>query len=262
MNYIVTEERMKELCRAEIQLKIKTANPEDQHYEANTQYWQKQLDEDTCIYRHQEGQAEKHQPGLLMELIGEDLNKRLHDMESRLEAREDWDVLFKVLEMDGQDCYSLFGMGNDSLGDVEYLYSMLVNCLLDDSYMGVKLDSSNFMRATWVGDDHENCIYEKELLELIELAEAGRKFYEANQDLIENKTRFAKDDPGWKASMEYTRLNTVFQDKMEEYGCPEVKAHRQAERDERELRRAEMMERIEGRRNARTTGTTGDSTAE
>jgi hypothetical protein len=262
MNWIVTEERMKELCRAEIQLKIAQAKPEDPHYEANTQYWQKQLDEGTCIYPYQEGQTAQHEPGLLMELIGEDLNKRLYEMESSLEAREDWDVLFKVLEMDVQDCYSLFGMGNSSLDNVENLHSMLVNCLLDDSYLGVKLDSHKFMRATWVGDDHENCIYEKELLELIELAEAGRKFYEANQDLIENKTRFEKDNLGWKASMEYHRLNTVFQDKMEEYGCPEVKAHRQAERDKHDQWVADLHERVEERRNARTDDTTGDSTAE
>lgn len=261
MNYIVTEERMKELCRAELQLKIETSKPEDPQYEANTQYWQKQLDEDTCIYPYHNGQTAQHEPGLLMELIGEDLNKRLYEMESKLEAREDWDVLFKVLEMDVQDCYSLFSMSNNSLGDVEYLYSMLVNGLLDDAYLGVKLDSHKFMRATWVGDDHENCIYEKELLELIELAEAPRKFYEANTDLIENAS-FEKDNPGRKAEMEYSRLNTVFQDKMEEYGCPEVKAHRQAKRDEHDQWVADLHERIEERRNARANGTTGDSTAE
>ena len=111
---------------------------------------------------------------------------RLASLKANLKRSEDWATLKRVLEMDEMDCFTLFRKTNNSLEDIADLYSMLVNCLLDDSSFMVDAGGKGIfshLYITW-GNDDEKRVDEAELNHIIDLLDAKKTFSEKHKDAL------------------------------------------------------------------------------
>lgn len=109
---------------------------------------------------------------------------RLTSLKADLKRNEDWETLKRVLEMDEMDCFKLFRKTNSSLEDITDLYSMLENCLLDDSSFMVDAGGKGIfshLYITW-GNDDEKRVDEAELNHIIDLLEVKKTFAEKHKD--------------------------------------------------------------------------------
>lgn len=132
----------------------------------------------------------------IIQRIDDDYQSRLSGFKKRLEEHKDWKVFTRVLMLSSQSCFNIFRQTNDSLEDCENLHSLLVNGLLDDSTLEIKVtgkDMFTFLYVGWGNDDSEP-VSEKDLLHLIDLEEASKSFYdlykkELDDDMDRNKAR-------------------------------------------------------------------------
>jgi hypothetical protein len=108
---------------------------------------------------------------------------------------EKWDetaqklpVLNAVLSLSNDKCWALFEHGNRTLEELEYLYSMLVNCFLDDATMVVHVKElskgiPNF-KFGW-GSDDEQGVGEGVILEAISISTKQEEFHKAHKEDID-----------------------------------------------------------------------------
>lgn len=84
----------------------------------------------------------------ILDKISADFNDGFNRLKENLEYHKDWSVLNRVLNLSEMSCWRIFKKANISLEDVEDLYSMMVNCLLDDSCFVISVDDSR-LHVTW-----------------------------------------------------------------------------------------------------------------
>lgn len=118
-----------------------------------------------------------------LDRIKKDIDRRLSDWERQVDALEQYPVIKVIMEMPNQACYSLFHIGNETLGAVEELRSMLVNGLYDDANIAfVKRGDGYYITRS---QDDPKAIFEEELLEIVEAVKAPYEYYEDNSAAIE-----------------------------------------------------------------------------
>jgi len=147
----------------------------------------------------------------LIEKLTNDCLARISDVERTLTQNADWKILHDVLEMDEMSCYKLFRRTNSALADVEFLISMLSNCLHDDGSLAVILDLSHSgfpqLYVSWGHDDLPR-VSEKDLFILIRILKDQSSFYVANKAEIDNlniKDRFILLDVYYDFTREFER---------------------------------------------------------
>lgn len=124
----------------------------------------------------------------VLDKIAADFNSRFNRLKEDLEAKKDWKVLNRVLNLSPMSCYKLFDKTNNTLEDVEDLYSMLVNCLLDDSsFMISSKGVGIFTRyyVTW-GNDDAPTVNELHLNAMMDILEESEMFYTLHKEEINN----------------------------------------------------------------------------
>jgi hypothetical protein len=124
----------------------------------------------------------------ILDKISTDFNDRFNKLKEDLEAKKDWKVLNRVLNLSPMSSYKLFYKTNNSLEDVEDLYSMLVNGLLDDSSLMISSKGVGiFTRyyVTW-GNDEAPTVNELHLNAMMDILEESEMFYTLHKEEINN----------------------------------------------------------------------------
>lgn len=124
----------------------------------------------------------------ILDKISTDFNDRFNRLKEDLEAKKDWKVLNRVLNLSPMSSYKLFYKTNNSLEDVEALYSMLVNGLLDDSSLMISSKGVGiFTRyyVTW-GNDEAPTVNELHLNAMMDILEESEMFYTLHKEEINN----------------------------------------------------------------------------
>jgi len=124
----------------------------------------------------------------ILERISNDYQSRFNGLKDDLESHKDWEILTRVLNLDEMSCFNLFRMTNNSLEDVGTLYSMLVNCLLDDSSFKIDIGSSGIFTHLYVnwGNDDDPRVNENDIIKMVDLLERQAEFVKVNKDAIDN----------------------------------------------------------------------------
>jgi hypothetical protein len=124
----------------------------------------------------------------ILDRLTANFNERLKGLEVAFEKHKDWEVLKRTLNLRSQSCYKLFGVGNTTLEDVEYLFALFINCFLDDSTMVIKKITNSYyeVRHFTYGDDDYIGIRESEMLEVLSLIERYEECYDENDKFIDN----------------------------------------------------------------------------
>lgn len=153
------------------------------------------------------------------------IRKRLYELQQNLCTNE-FTLIDEIFHMDPQDCYSVFGMSNDTLEECESLYSMLINGLYDDSYLGIiKNPTTDLWIISWVSDNFENTLSEDDVAMIIRSQSIQTKYYADNKDAIEagrlnNETRniyrdmFKSHRDLFRTYMREEDLNTVLAEEL------------------------------------------------
>jgi hypothetical protein len=124
----------------------------------------------------------------ILDKISTDFNDRFNKLKEDLEAKKDWKVFNRVLNLSPMSSYKLFYKTNNSLEDVEDLYSMLVNGLLDDSSLMISSKGVGiFTRyyVTW-GNDEAPTVNELHLNAMMDILEESEMFYTLHKEEINN----------------------------------------------------------------------------
>ena len=124
----------------------------------------------------------------ILDKISTDFNDRFNRLKEELEAKKDWKVLNRVLNLSPMSSYKLFYKTNNSLEDVEALYSMLVNCLLDDSSLMISSKGVGIFtryHVTW-GNDETPTVNELHLNAMMDILEESEMFYTLHKEEINN----------------------------------------------------------------------------
>jgi hypothetical protein len=124
----------------------------------------------------------------ILDKISTDFNDRFNRLKEDLETKKDWKVLNRVLNLSPMSCYKLFYKTNNSLEDIESLYLMLVNCLLDDSCLMISSKGVGiFTRyyVTW-GNDEAPIVNELHLNAMMDILEESEMFYTLHKEEINN----------------------------------------------------------------------------
>jgi len=122
----------------------------------------------------------------ILDKISTDFNVRFNRLKEELEAKKDWKVLNRVLNLSSMSCYKLFNKTNNSLEDVEALYSMLVNGLLDDSSLMISSKGVGIFtryHVTW-GNDEAPTVNELHLNAMMDILEESEMFYTLHKEKI------------------------------------------------------------------------------
>ena len=144
-----------------------------------------------------------------------DINDRLNSLSIFCNSLNKYPPIKATFEMDSMACYELFGISNDTLESLEYLRSILINGLYDDSDIAfVKVDSE--FRIT-CSQDAPNRLSADELLIIIKSVNQPYMFYQANQGAIEsyipsNRTK------GRPSVTEWRRLKSEANKILTKYG--------------------------------------------
>ncbi len=125
-----------------------------------------------------------------MDKIRGDYEKRLAEWEKQITHLDSYPPITAVMEMPSQGCYSLFHMGNETLGEVEELWSMLVNGLYDDSNVAFVKQGGDYV-LTWSQDDPK-AIFEDEMLELVKVVAEEYEYGKTHSDSI-NSWKFSQE---------------------------------------------------------------------
>lgn len=145
-----------------------------------------------------------------------DFQRRIENLGDSFESDE-YPTLNKVFKMDPQDCYSLFGVSNDSLEDLETLERMLLNGLYDDSYLGVVREGTMYVVSN-VPDTHPVRLSEEDLLALVEAKAKQSTFYKINELTIEG----GGGSPELKKMRrDYFKLGEEFRELLKSFMSPE-----------------------------------------
>lgn len=114
----------------------------------------------------------------ILDKISTDFNDRFNRLKEDLEAMKDWKVLNRVLNLSDMSCFKLFKRTNDSLEDVGYLYSMLINGLLDDSSLMIEVYGSGDFTNLYIdwGNDDESSVSENDLSNILDILEERDEF--------------------------------------------------------------------------------------
>lgn len=187
--YLINEDRLVELATSELRCNILDMDPEHEHFETNTKYWQDMLDAGRAsilaYYYHGQGVIPMADPDSnLAKRVLPDINKRMKRLEGNF-SDSSYDFLKAVFNMDDQDCYSVFGIGNRSLEDLESLNSTLINGLLDDSDLGIVRDECGFWNIETVHDEFERMLDVDDVLAIIKKKAEASTFYAENKDEVE-----------------------------------------------------------------------------
>jgi hypothetical protein len=155
----------------------------------------------------------------LLDTLRKDAEKRTLSMETVLKGT----VMSKVAALDNQDCYGLFGRGNSTLEELEYLSCMLSNGLYDDADLGI-VDTGglcSLWHVSYVGYDHDTYIDEGRMLALIAEKPNQQKYYDANSEAIEGRDPVSFFTP---ESREYTRIGNVYTELLKSFMQPSDRA--------------------------------------
>lgn len=119
----------------------------------------------------------------VLDRISADFNSRFNRLKEDLEAKKDWKVLNRVLNLKQMSCYDLFAKTNDSLESISYLYSMLVNGLLDDSSLMINVSGSGIFSKLYVvwGNDDAPRVTEDHLNSMLDILEESDRFYDLHK---------------------------------------------------------------------------------
>ena len=117
-----------------------------------------------------------------IEMIRSDVMKRLGQLEVFLKDNH-YPIISRVIHIDSQDCYEIFGVSNKSLESIEYLQSLLINSLYDDSDMAFTHQNGGWFIG--FAQDHPNRLNEAQLTEILDAFDKHRNFYVENKDVIE-----------------------------------------------------------------------------
>jgi hypothetical protein len=147
----------------------------------------------------------------VLQRVTDNFNARYKELEQNLEEQKDWKILDRVLHLEEMQCYDLFRKVNHSLEDVRTLYSMMVNCLLDDSSFKIDIVGSGWYAALYVNWGNDDCprVDEEDLHKMIDILEAKYKFAEDNKEQL-NKFNIY-DRTVWN---EYSKFKTDLEDLM------------------------------------------------
>ena len=140
---------------------------------------------------------------------------RFNILKGNLESHKDWEVLNRVLNLDDMSCFNLFRITNSSLEDVGTLYSMLVNCLLDDSSFRIDVCGSGMftdLYITW-GNDSSPTVTENDIIKMLDLLDQQSEFDNCsinNREILREYFKFSDD-------LKIMMLNLASEDIKEEY---------------------------------------------
>jgi hypothetical protein len=149
----------------------------------------------------------------IIDLITEDCRKRVGGLTEKLKN----DVFNKVASLSFMDCYTIFGIPNNTIDGLEQLHSMLINGLYDDAELGIIYKKPYRGIVGYVGDDFTHILDESHVLALIDEVSKAGEYYEANSKAIE------KYDPISHFSFEskeYTRIGNIYEDLVVSLMCP------------------------------------------
>jgi hypothetical protein len=123
----------------------------------------------------------------ILDKLTVNFNERLKGLEAGFERHKNWEVFNRTLNLRSQSCYELFGVGNTTIESVEYLFSLFINCFLDDSTMIIKTSDKPYKHSRFIfGNDDYIGIKESELLEVLSLIERYEECYDENDKFIDN----------------------------------------------------------------------------
>lgn len=128
----------------------------------------------------------------IVDKISDNFNQRMKGLECALERHKNWSILERVLNLRSQSCFELFGVGNNTIENVEYLFGLLSNCFLDDATMCIKTVKDynyEFNRFSYGSDDFRG-ITELEMGEVLSLIEKYDECYDENDRFIDDKSRY------------------------------------------------------------------------
>ena len=250
-SYSITESRLLELLTSEINLRILDSDETHEHHEVNVEFWKETLLDEGRIMstiNHTDDILQIPAEGALLTSVRNSLNKDINRISDRFETDP---ILTKLLQMDQQDVYEMFGCSLDNLNGANHIHHCIVNGIYDDAELGVVIGPYGGYDISTVGDDYTGInIYEDELLELMRVKSLASTFYAANKTLIEGRPRLGdgpledyKNSPGRLASSEYMKLSSQYQDALEFYMDVYCKTACQARRDERARYIADIKQR-------------------
>ncbi len=151
-----------------------------------------------------------------LDKITTDFNNRFNRLKQNLEYSKDWTVLNRVLNLSEMSCWRIFKKANISLEDVEDLYSMMVNCLLDDSCFVISVDGSR-LHVTWGSDDATIVVKEDHLNAMMDILEESEKFYDLHKEAL-NYSRIDR-----KVILDYISFDAKLEDLMLSLATEEIK---------------------------------------
>lgn len=113
-----------------------------------------------------------------LDKITTDFNNRFNRLKEDLESHKDWSVLNRVLGLNSMSCFKLFKRTNNSLEEVVYLCSLLINGLLDDSSLMIKVTGRGIHTTLYIdwGYDDERSVFENDLSNMLDILEERDKF--------------------------------------------------------------------------------------
>jgi len=182
-----------------------------------------------------------------IDAIKKDINLRINALKAHQQALAHYPPIEAVLAMDAQACYTLFGVGNNTLESVEHLWGMLINGLYDDSAIGFSKVNGAYL-ITYVHEDHPHLLHGADVIEIVAIVMAPYNYYALNQEFIEDRSvgfigrvqdKANPDHP----SLVYHRMNREVDEQLATFGWePSDIAKRVAkERDERLARLKKKM---------------------
>ena len=170
--------------------------------------------------------------------IAGNITSRMTALRESITRIESYPPISTALNMSSQDCYELFGMGNETLEEVENLVSTLENGLYDDAQLAfVKVNGHYILTYTY--DEDCSAVTSGEVLSIIYSISNATDFYNRHSSEInggdfiwklkdpthpvkkwEELKKVADDvkrSYGWDESDDMKRLKADLEGRMNEY---------------------------------------------
>jgi hypothetical protein len=172
---------------------------------------------------------------LLLDHLRKDAERRILSIETALKGT----VMYKVAALDSQDCYGIFGVGNSTLENLEYLSCMLSTGLYDDAELGV-VNSGGLWHVSYVGYDHDSYIDEGRILALLAEKPKQQEYYAANREAIENINTPFFSSPERK---EWSMIGSLYTELLKSFMQPsDSNAINKAAKEKRDIMKKRIAE--------------------